>query len=307
MPNKPYALVTGGDKNYFPVMVELLHSFRRFPQSQDFGICIIDVGLTEDQRQWLKSFGVDQMVTPDWPCPLPASKIKGKDYLKACVCRPEIPKLFSNYELYIWLDADVWLQNWQVIDLLIVGAKRGKLTITSNADRGYPRAVMAKYFLNIPIKLKNFYFNNAEKPFGKKIARFLLERHVLQAGAFSLLANAPHWQRWQDLVKQALLNGGRIFTAEQTSLGVLTYKDNYPYELLPAWTHWYCDSPLLYDETQQQFVEPFLPHMPLSTLHLSGVDEIRASRQAVIEVELLGGGKKSMSLRYPLFNGELLG
>ena len=42
--------VSGCDSNYFPILLEWLHSIRRFKQSKNIDICILDAGLTTDKK-----------------------------------------------------------------------------------------------------------------------------------------------------------------------------------------------------------------------------------------------------------------
>lgn len=294
--------ISGCDSNYFPLLLEWVHSVRRFPQSKYMDICILDTGLTPEQKNRLAQL-VTSIKTPDWPCELPAYKVRGREFLKACVCRPFIPEIFPGYELYIWMDADTWIQDWRAIDLYIKGAQRGKLAITAQIDRSYMRQIRVKWLLNIPWKIRGFYFTNAIKAFGLPTAKKLLPYNVLNAGAFAMRGDAPHWKRWQELVVKALKKG-KIFTAEQLTLGMLTYLEDYPVEILPAWTQWLCENKPLWDEEHNQFVEPFLPHEPISIVHISGWDEMRLDRSLTTDFKTLDGEVIKKSYRYPEFNGE---
>ncbi len=295
------ALVSGCDANYYPMLAEWLHSIRRFPQSRDMDICILDAGLTEKQRNALRPH-VTAIVNPDWPCPLPASKVRGREFLKACVCRPFLPKIFPGYDTYFWMDADTWVQDWTGPDMFLQGAAKGRIALTGQVDRSYPRAVRIKWLGQIPYKVRGFYFSNAYKAFGFKTAKALLPYHVLLAGAFALNANAPHWDRWQELVIKALKKG-KVFTAEQLCLGVMSYLEGFPFEILPAWTHWLCEFKPLWDEENKQFVEPFLPHNPLGILHMSGFDEMRLDRELKTYFKTLKNKEVMMSYRYADFDG----
>ena len=51
---KSRAIVTLADSNYFDLLLELIASIKRFKQSDDASICVLDAGLKEDQTQILK-------------------------------------------------------------------------------------------------------------------------------------------------------------------------------------------------------------------------------------------------------------
>lgn len=294
--------VSGSDHNYFPMLLEWVHCIRSFPQSKDFDICILDAGLTPEQLEILKPL-VSKIHNPDWPCDIPERKIRGREFLKSCVCRPFINTYFPGYETYFWMDADTWVQNWRGVELFMKGAARKKITLTGQVDRTYPRQIRIKWLGRLPLKLRGFYFSNATQAFGFNKARELLPYHVLLAGAFAMHKDAPHWQHWQDLVVKAVKRG-KVFTAEQLTLGVMCYLDGYEFEILPAWTHWLCEFKPHFDTEKNVFVEPYLPHEEIGILHMSGFDEMRLDRSLTTSFKTLDGKEIEKSYRYPAFDGE---
>jgi hypothetical protein len=295
-------LVSSADSNYFAMLIEWVHSVRRFPQSAGIDIGILNSGLTPDQVEKLKAMGCI-VKDAQWPFELPASKIKGKEYLKSCVCRPHLPEYFTGYDMIVWMDADTWVQSWEPVEMFMAAARNGKMALTSQADRAYPRQVRIKWLGPIPYKLRGFYFSNAKEAFGFKKAKELYPYNVLLAGMFALRTDAPHWKRWQELMKSATVKG-KIFTAEQLSLGILGYLEKYPIDILPAWTHWLCQFKPLWDEQRQVFVEPYMPYNPIGVLHMSGWDEMRLDRSLTTDFKTLDDGTVQKSYRYPHFDGE---
>lgn len=295
--------VSGSDHNYFPMLLEWVHSLRAFPQSTDMAICILDAGLTPEQIETIRPL-VTKIRKPDWPFPIPEHRIKGREYLKSCLCRPFINLIFPGYDTYFWMDADTWVQNWRAVELFLEGAAHRKIALTGQVDRAYPRQLRLKWIARWPWKVRGFYFSNALKAFGFRKARTLLPYHVLLAGAFSLRKDAPHWERWQALVKQTVQKG-KLFTAEQLSLGVMCYLEGYEFEILPAWCHWLCEFKPLYNKDTKKFVEPFLPHEEIGILHLSGHDAMRLDRSIITTFQTLqkSGETIALSYRYPAFDG----
>ena len=47
---KKNVIVSLADANYFPLLEELINSIKRFKQSEDVAICVLDAGLTNDQK-----------------------------------------------------------------------------------------------------------------------------------------------------------------------------------------------------------------------------------------------------------------
>ncbi|MFA4994927.1 MAG: glycosyl transferase family 8 [Bdellovibrionales bacterium] len=295
------ALISGADSNYFPLLLEWISSVRAFKESEGMDICVIDAGLTPEQIAQLKPF-VKSIVKPEWPAGIPASKTKGNDRLKSCVCRPFIREMFKGYDIYMWMDADTWVQDWSGVQMFLDAAarKKDRIAIINGADRSSPKQVRVKWLWRWPYRIANFYFSNAKKAFGFSIAKKLCDRYVMNVGCFALSAAAPHWERWQKNIVTAATKG-KLFTAEQLTLGVMVYLEGYKAEFLPSYAHWFCDNPPLWDAQKKMFVEPFTPHETLGILHLCGVDAQRASRNAKLKVETTDGKSIELSLRYPHF------
>lgn len=296
------AFISSANSVYFPMLVEWIHSIRQFKESKDIDIGILNAGLTKEHIEYFKSVGCI-VKDAEWPCKLPAAKISGKEYLKSCVCRPFIPDYFPDHDHFIWMDADMWLQKWNVIEMLLQGSQNEKLALMAQTDRGYEKQIRIKWLGPWPFKVSGFYMSNAVKAFGLKTAKKLFQYQVLQAGCFSMNRNAPHWKRWQELILQALKKG-KVFTAEQLTLGILCHLEQYPHEILPAYTHWLCEYKPLWNEDTQMFVEPYLPNEEIGILHLSGWDDMRLDRSIKTDFKTLQGNVIEKSYRYPHFDGE---
>ena len=83
---KKNVIVSLADANYFPLLDELVDSIKRFKQSEDVAICILDAGLKQDQRDSLYK-KVDEIKNAEWDIEVPGYKVKGKEGLKSQVSR----------------------------------------------------------------------------------------------------------------------------------------------------------------------------------------------------------------------------
>ena len=107
---KKNVIVSLADANYFDLLNELVDSIKRFKQSKDVAICILDAGLTEEQKEKL-SKKVDEIKSAEWDIEVPAFKVRGKEWLKSQVSRAFLPKYFPDYEKYLWIDCDAWVND----------------------------------------------------------------------------------------------------------------------------------------------------------------------------------------------------
>ena len=304
------AIVTGGDKNYFPMIAELIKSVRALDDKEvaNWDFCVIDAGLTEEQHNYLKD-ECAEVVRPEWPTKdgSEPARVNGRNYIKADVCRPFIPEYFSDqYDVFFWIDSDCWVQNAEGLRLFVQGALQDKLTVLAAADRCWPRGDRIQWFGPLPVKAKTFYYSNALKAFDRKMARQLFPHHTLSAGVFALKRTAPHWKVWQDWTLKGLVKGNP-FTSGQLGLGIMHYIEGLPAAFVPAWAHWLCQHTPAWDEQKKQFVETHLPHHPLSILHLTGWDAMRKDRSLTLDVTTTEDKVIQKSLRYDGFDGESLG
>lgn len=303
MPEK-ITFISSSDHAYYPILREWIHSIRQFHASKSLDICILDTGMTDAQISALTPH-ITKIVKAEWPAQIPKHRIRGREYFKACVNRPFLPELFPGYDLYLWMDADTWVQDWQSVELFLEGARRKKLAVAAQSDRAYRKGMRVEWlpFLPFPIKAKSFYFANARKAFGLKTAQRLFPYHVLSAGVFALHKDAPHWEKWQELIIQALKKG-KPFTAEQLTMGMMIHLDNYPAEIMPAWCHWLCEAPLIWNTETQKFIEPYLPHHEIGILHLTGHDKMRIDRSSTINITTQDNKTLHLNYRYPFYDGE---
>ena len=105
---KKNVIVSLADSNYFPLLEELINSIKRFKESENVAICILDAGLTQNQKKILSS-KVDEIKSAEWDIEVPKYKTKGKEWLKSQVSRAFLPKYFPNYQKYLWIDCDAWV------------------------------------------------------------------------------------------------------------------------------------------------------------------------------------------------------
>jgi hypothetical protein len=295
-------IVSGADANYFPLVLELIESIRSFEKSANVDICIFDCGISDDQKEVL-SGKVQRVVSPGWPEGINVKNSDNLEYLKSCVCRPFIPDIFPGYDVYLWMDSDTWVQDWFAVEMFIKAAKKpAKLAITNGADRCYQTRMRVKWLGYFPYKIASFYNTNAKLAFGRKVAKKMITQYVLSAACFAMRADAPHWKRWQELVVQAT-DRGKVFTAEQVSLGRMVYVEGYGVELLPAYAMWQCSIKPIWDEQREAFVETFVPHEKIGILHLSGIDKYRASSSEKDVFETVDRNEIERSYRYPQLDG----
>ena len=71
---KENTIVSLADEKYFGLLEELIDSIKRFPESKNIAICILDAGLNENQIDKIKN-KVDEIKKAEWDIEVPAIKV----------------------------------------------------------------------------------------------------------------------------------------------------------------------------------------------------------------------------------------
>jgi len=277
---KKNVIVSLADANYFPLLEELIDSVKRFKEGESVAICILDAGLTKDQINILEK-KVNEIKSAEWDIEVPGYKIKGREWLKSQVSRAFLPNYFPNYEKYLWIDCDAWVNNWNCIDLYFKACENGKLAIIKSQN--FKHAIKSKI------------------PYAK--ARKLAFAPHINIGVFSLEKSSIGWKIWQKNLEKTL-KAGNIFGSEGLAINMSVYIDDLKTEFLPLNCNWITSNLLpKYDEQNNAFVEPYLPNYQIGIIHLAaGIwqdgKDMRTNKDIKIEIETLNNKKILKSLRY---------
>ena len=300
---KKNVIVSLADANYFDLLNELVDSIKRFKESKDVAICILDAGLTEEQKEKLTK-KVDEIKSAEWDIEVPAFKVRGKEWLKSQVSRAFLPKYFPNYEKYLWIDCDAWVNDWKTVELYFKACDNGKLGITQTIGPGYKITSKVNWIFGKLAIIKSQNFKHAVKSkIGFEKARKLAFAPHINIGVFSLEKNSPGWISWQKNL-EITLKAGNIFGSEGLAINMSVYIDDLDTEFLPLNCNWITSNLLpKYDNNEDTFVEPYLPHYKIGIMHLAaGIwrdgKDMRVNKEIKIEIDTTENTTVLKSLRY---------
>ena len=300
---KKNVIVSLADANYFSLLEELVDSIQRFKESSSVAICILDAGLKKDQIDKL-SKKVDEIKPAEWDIKVPDYKVKGKEWLKSQVSRAFLPKYFPNYQKYLWIDCDAWVNDWNSVELYFKACDDGKLGITQTIGPGYKITSKVNWLFGKLALIKSQNFKHAVKSnIGYADARKLAFAPHINIGVFSLEKESKGWDIWQKNLSKTL-KAGNIFGSEGLAINMSVYIDDLDTEFLPLNCNWITSNLLpKYDENQQTFVEPYLPNYKIGIMHLAagiwqGGKDMRVDKNIKIELETLDKKRVLKSLRY---------
>ena len=296
-------IVALADSNYYEMLDELINSIKRFPQSKDVSICILDAGLNNEQKIKIEK-KVYKLKKAEWDINVPKYKTLGKEWLKSQVSRAFLPNYFPEFDKYLWIDCDAWVNSWECIDLYFRACENGKLGITQTMGPGYKIMSKVTWLFGGLAKIKSQNYKHARSSgINENDSRKIAFAPHINIGVFSLEKNSPCWKVWQKNLERTL-SKGKVFGSEGLAINLSVYVDNVDTEFLPLNCNWILSNLLpKFDTEKNTFVETNLPHYEIGIMHLAAgiwVDDkdMRLNKDLKIEIETTKGKKFIKSLRY---------
>ncbi len=261
-----------------PVLQGMIRSLESFPERGTVEIGCLDVGLGDADRLWLTERGI-LLAEPTTHLGVPASHLKS--YELAFVARPFLREYFPGRDIYMWIDSDVWLQGWWVIEDYRRGALETGMAITHERERAY---VFQGWLLG-------WFAKHMVLGYGPLDGAWLLTRPHLNAGVFALRADAPHWALWQRNYRAAWERTKVVLPHDQFSLNQVVHggwrsRPKIATTVLPPRYNWICDrgQPMWNDETHA-LCEPYPPYQTIGAVHLAGPGKVTR-----YDIRRTGGG-----------------
>ena len=290
-------IISSSDSKYFLLVKELYLSLRSQNILNEYDFAVLNTGMNKNQIDYLRDNKIE-VKDAIWNTKVPSYKILGRDHLKTQVARAFLPDYFENYKVYIWLDADLWINDLESFLLYEKGALQNNLTITPQSDRAYFNNAKVEWFMNFPTKVKTINYKNIRKSVSNKLAKKYAFYSTLNAGAFAISDSDKIWKCFQKNINLAAKKG-RIFGTDQVALVLSVHEDKVPTQFLPSYCNWMCEFHLpIFDEKTNKFLEPYLPYHPIGLIHLAGLDDIRNDKTVLSNIKNIQGEVIQKSLRF---------
>ncbi len=299
-------IVTGGDAVYFPMIDELRRSLIEASGGDPPAFGVVDAGLTAEQVQALRAAG--SIIARCPPLPGRADKaLMKRPALAANLAKLWLNQIFTDHATIIWIDGDAWVQDFAAVRLLRGSAQRGALGIVPGSGRFWDRQLDVRWLLGGIgglCQMRSFLYKNGRHA-GLSLAtlRDIGNRALLNAGAYALRRDAPHWRSMQAWQTRILNSGAKPFASDQVSIALSIYKDGLPVELLPDTCNYI--RPFRVDIETASLVEYYYPYPRVGIVHLAGQKAVRFDAHAKAPVVDLDGRTVSVSLRYGHFHRDV--
>jgi lipopolysaccharide biosynthesis glycosyltransferase len=277
-------VVSAADEAYFPLLDGLIGSLQQWEASPFTDLACFDVGLAPSSRASLAQ-RVSRIVEPGWDLPVHPELRAELPAHRARTVRPFLPRYFPGYDVYIWIDADAWVQERFAIDWYVGAAAQGLLGAVPHVHFAYRTTP----------GLLHWRTSRMQAYFGQEAAAEIRWDVYLNSGVFALPSDAPHWEIWAKSFTRGLeATNGRL-CSDQTALNHAVWTANLPVSPLPAICNWLCHLAMPgFDSTHGKFCEPVAPTHVIGILHLTG-----HARDRRFDLHSADAFLRTMSLRFP--------
>lgn len=268
--NSRILVVSAADEAYADLLADLARSLRSLDNAPAFEFACLDLGLSAETRARLAP-SIDHFAAARWPFP-PDPRFDAKPIWAARAVRPFIPDYWPGYDIYVWLDADAWVQEARALSWLIEAAGERCMAVVPAVDRAYTHSTQSRQWL----------LERYRMALGDDIARRLMAGYYINAGVWALRGDAPHWEAWKRRFAAALENWRGEFLSDQAIVNALLILDRLPAHFLPSECNWLCHlAQPIWDGARRRLCMPNFPFDPIGILHNTWDDKRAAWRLAV--------------------------
>jgi len=279
------AIVFSCDTNYFPLAKGLVLSLAEFgiPNS-DYSLYIADVGCGENDKAWLTEHGVK--ITPFNA--LDHYKFNRPDRIKrhygSLLCRPLIPQLFPGHDIYLHIDADMWVQNIRSLHDYVDTCRRmsENVVITPCVDVSYVHEyIKTSDQVGPMIRLYGALYGEE----GRSSYPF---RPVLSCGMFAIHRDNGIWAEWREHLGRNFdldfFSEGDRPASEQAAMNHLLYR-SMKFIPLTASHNYNCHAGIpIRLKSSGKIASGFAPYPEIDIIHLTCFE---ANRRAYYNNALL--------------------
>jgi hypothetical protein len=208
---------------------------------------------------------------------------------EALTSRPFLPRQFPGYDVYLWLDADTWVQSDDAVEMLVDAAAKADVVLVPEIHFQY------SYMYGTNNSTKVSHRAIYQKAYGEELGNTLTNLPVFNAGVFAAAASSPLWPLWQREMRDVINRTGML-NSDQASLNRLIVADSLSVARLPPECNWMCAGALpWWDDARNAFVSPGPLPNTIRILHVSG----NILDKDTYNVERVQGGKALRSLLFP--------
>ena len=264
-------IISGSDSKYFNLLHNLCKHLKKNNILKKSHLGLFDIGLNKLQNKKLLKF-TNKIIKPQWECNF---EFKTLDWKKLLVVRPFLKKYFPNYDLYIWMDADIFPLSDNFLKE-INSIKNKDAFICNEYDNCYlnnKRDTTYKKLFKNYYEIKGWTHKNNIRYLGNTIADNLLGKPLFNAGFFALRNKSVIWDKWQNVYCK-IINSSKddyCLSMDQASLNQVLYENLKKVHIMNSKYNWLIKNSLPYIN-KNNLCKPSFPYEKIEILHLTCFD-----------------------------------
>lgn len=260
--DKITSIIIAGDSNIFPLTMGCLLSISEL-RKKGIAVNFIDTGCQSAQLERIKPL-VDKILKFNEELSIfPKGQLR--PYWRAQACRPFVHKYFPDYEIYFWLDSDLWFQNPLSIFQLIDNVKKFGSVIVSEFYEGYDTfqdTIQSKKYYSQKKHFMNFYRDKIK----------INDDAYYNIGVLGISKKTGLFEEFERILK---LLYGVVYThmTDQIAFNEVLIKTKL-FTSVSSLNNWMCNlgSPSFLNGV---FIDPNKDRAKINILHLSGKNKLK--------------------------------
>ena len=239
-----------------------------FPNA-DVRLVLIDIGCSPEALAWMRAHRVEIVPCDDALIP-PKVMSLITPARRAQVIRPWLPQLLPQFDHFIWLDCDLWLQDGRVVNMLRSGARVYPEVVMLAPGISHYHPAMLTEIDNILGMQRGWYRHYYQDDFAEQISK----RMHYSSGVFGMRRTSGIWDLWQKEIEYlyplvAARDTRLIHLAEQTALNVVIFRTSLLLRLDPLFNFHCNGGGAMRTEDGRVVTNMLYPPQELGVIHLA--------------------------------------
>jgi hypothetical protein len=234
----------------------------------ELSLHFIDIGCGEASLDWLRERGVEVHGFSREEYPLLPRQDMLPRYADAQLCRPFLPEIVPGYDVYVWIDCDIWMQAHDAVAEAVRAATgfRDKIVICPEYHYGY---LGHRNFKMAIIAQQRWYGGLYKDP---ELVERLSFSPMYNSGFFAMRGDSALWRAWAEELARVYAGDHSadpsvLHYAEQLGLNRIIHERGAQVPLDPVFNY-ACGGSSVFLNPQGKVVVGYPPCAPVKGVHL---------------------------------------
>lgn len=183
--------------------------------------------------------------------------------LAALAVKARLPELFPGYDIYVWLDGDIWIQNAAGLEEVVRDIDEVDICIAPQIDIHYHGCEFPDHYTLATYR----------GLFGDEVTERYVRRPMVNSGVFAARRDSPLWRRWSDLLFELRARIGERpgrFFSDQIPLHYLIFSGALTFAPLRTINNWLVSHAPVRFSHKARLTVPSPPFEEINIVHLIG-------------------------------------